>query len=74
MGRVTTGSEHPIRQDISEPSCSVPSSSNLERNYQRRSSNEKKTSEPTVAQHAHLQEVEPRQKSQDHDMKEDHSA
>ncbi|KAH6962952.1 camp-regulated phosphoprotein family protein Igo1 [Fusarium avenaceum] len=74
MGRVTTGSEHPIRQDISEPSCSVPSSSNLEGNALRRSSSEKKTGEPTVAQHAHLQEMEPRQKSQDHDVKEGHSA
>jgi hypothetical protein len=74
MGSVTTGSEHPIRQDISEPSCSVPSSSNLEGNDHQRSSVERKTGEPTLAQHGHLQEVEHRQETQDHDVKEDHKA
>jgi hypothetical protein len=74
MGSVTTGSEHPIRQDISEPSCSVPSSSNLEGNANRRSSFERKTGEQNLAQHAHLQEVENREENQDHDTKEGLSA
>ncbi|KAM0214081.1 hypothetical protein ACHAQD_005658 [Fusarium lateritium] len=74
MGGVTTGSEHPVRQDISEPSSSVPSSSNLEGNAYRRSSVDRKTGEPKFAQHTHLQEVKHQQEYQDLDAKEDHSA
>ncbi|KAJ4176071.1 hypothetical protein NW755_014622 [Fusarium falciforme] len=29
IGAVNTGSEHPVRRDISNPSCPVPSSSNV---------------------------------------------
>ncbi|EXL63756.1 hypothetical protein FOPG_19971 [Fusarium oxysporum f. sp. conglutinans race 2 54008] len=29
-GTVATGSEHPIRRDLSIPTCSVPGSSNLD--------------------------------------------
>jgi hypothetical protein len=73
MGSVTTGSEHPVRKDISEPVCSVPSSSNLEENANRGSSTEKKTGELNLAQHTHQREMEPRQENQDHDVKEKHS-
>ncbi len=30
MGAVVTGSEHPIRESVSHPTCPVPSSSNVE--------------------------------------------
>jgi hypothetical protein len=56
IGTVTTGSEHPIRLDISVPSCSVPSSSNLDENANRHLSTEKKTGELKFTAHSHLQQ------------------
>ncbi|KAF4996649.1 hypothetical protein FGRMN_4395 [Fusarium graminum] len=58
MGDITTGSEHPDRKDISEPSSSVPSSSNLGEQANRRTSVDKKHGVLDLAQHTHKRENE----------------
>jgi hypothetical protein len=75
IGTVTTGSEHPIRRDISDPSSSVPSSSNLDDNANQHSPTEKKTGELKLTSHSHLQqemeaqrENEPRETKQEHNV------
>ncbi|KAF4344246.1 camp-regulated phospho family Igo1 [Fusarium beomiforme] len=56
IGNVTTGSEHPIRQDISEPSSSVPGSSNLKDNAGQPSSATRKSLEAKPHPHTQLQQ------------------
>jgi hypothetical protein len=51
-----TGSEHPIRRDISDPLCPVLSSSNLDDNANQHSSPEKKAGELKLTTHSHLQQ------------------
>ncbi|EWG52092.1 hypothetical protein FVEG_16920 [Fusarium verticillioides 7600] len=53
IGNVKTGREHPIRQDISEPSSSVPSSSNIDDNATQQSSTRRRSTE--VKFHAQTQ-------------------
>ncbi|KAG7406315.1 hypothetical protein DER46DRAFT_75354 [Fusarium sp. MPI-SDFR-AT-0072] len=56
IGNVTTGREHPIRQDISEPSSSVPSSSNIEDDANQRSSARRGSPEVKFHAQTHLQQ------------------
>ncbi|CEI70936.1 hypothetical protein FVEN_g9692 [Fusarium venenatum] len=56
IGTVTTGSEYPIRRDISDPSSSVTSSGNLDDNANQHSPTEKKTGELKLTSHSHLQQ------------------
>ncbi|KAJ0126707.1 Uncharacterized protein HZ326_30190 [Fusarium oxysporum f. sp. albedinis] len=75
IGAVTTGSEHPIRLDISVASCLVPSSNNLDENANQHLSDENKTGELEFTAHSHLQqeteaqrENEPRETKQQHNV------
>ncbi|KAG5777460.1 hypothetical protein H9Q73_008860 [Fusarium xylarioides] len=56
IGNVTTGREHPIRQDISEPSSSVPSSSNIDDNATQQSSTRRRSPEVKARAQTHLHE------------------
>ncbi|ENH71541.1 hypothetical protein FOQG_11909 [Fusarium oxysporum f. sp. raphani 54005] len=71
IGNVTTGREHPIRQDISEPSSSVPSSSNIDDNANQQSSARRRSLEVKFHAHTHLQqEMESPPESEHHGTEE----
>ena len=57
MGTVNTGSEHPLRENISHPSCPVPSSSNVEGDGTRQLQGGKDTGEIRPASHLHEEMV-----------------
>ncbi|KAI1016303.1 hypothetical protein LB503_010393 [Fusarium chuoi] len=67
IGNVTTGQEHPIRQEISEPSSSVPSSSNIDDNATQPSSTRQRSPEVKFHAQTHLhQEMESPPESEHH--------
>ncbi|KAI1046569.1 hypothetical protein LB505_014156 [Fusarium chuoi] len=67
IGNVTTGQEHPIRQEISEPSSSVPSSSNVDDNATQPSSTRQRSPEVKFHAQTHLhQEMESPPESEHH--------
>ncbi|KAL5589772.1 hypothetical protein FOVSG1_011639 [Fusarium oxysporum f. sp. vasinfectum] len=71
IGNVTTGLEHPIRQDISEPSSSVPSSSNIDDNANQQSSARRRSLEVKFHAQTHLQqEMESPPESEHHGTEE----
>ncbi|PCD23516.1 hypothetical protein AU210_015036 [Fusarium oxysporum f. sp. radicis-cucumerinum] len=71
IGNVTTGREHPIRQDISEPSSSVPSSSNIDDNANQQSSARRRSLEVKFHAQTHLQqEMESPPQSEHHGTEE----
>jgi len=73
IGTIATGSEHPIRRDISVPTCSVPGSSNLGENADRSLLAEKKTGELELTAHSHLQqETEAQQENESRETKQEH--
>ncbi|CAG2010838.1 unnamed protein product, partial [Fusarium graminearum] len=72
IGIIATGSEHPIRRDISAPLCSVPGSSNLGENADRSLLAEKKTGELELTTHSHLQqETEAQQENESCETKQE---
>jgi hypothetical protein len=72
IGIIATGSEHPIRRDISAPLCSVPGSSNLSENADRSLLAEKKTGELELTAHSHLQqETEAQQENESRETKQE---
>jgi hypothetical protein len=74
IGTVTTGSEHPIRRDISVPSCSVPSSSNLDENANQHLSAERKAGELKFTTHSHFQQdTEARRENEPRETKPEHN-
>ncbi|KAH7205482.1 camp-regulated phosphoprotein family protein Igo1 [Fusarium redolens] len=74
IGTVKTGSEHPIRRDISDPSCPVPSSSNLDDNANQHTSPEKKAGELKFTNHTHLQQETVVQREDEHrETKQEHN-
>jgi hypothetical protein len=74
IGTVTTGSEHPIRRDISDPSSSVPSSSNLDENANQHLSAERKAGELKLTSHSHLQqEMEAQRENESRETKQEHN-
>ncbi|KAH7186818.1 camp-regulated phosphoprotein family protein Igo1, partial [Fusarium oxysporum] len=75
IGIVKTGSEHPIRRDISDPLCPVPSSSNLDDNANQHSSPEKKKAgELKLTTHSHLQqEMEAQRENEPHETKQEYN-
>ncbi|KAJ9414313.1 hypothetical protein FOXG_20688 [Fusarium oxysporum f. sp. lycopersici 4287] len=71
IGNVATGREHPIRQDISEPSSSVPSSSNIDDNANQQSSARRRSLEVKFHAQTHLQqEMESPPQSEHHGTEE----
>ncbi|EMT68972.1 hypothetical protein NOF04DRAFT_1019295 [Fusarium oxysporum II5] len=71
IGNITTGREHPIRQDISEPSSSVPSSSNIDDNANQQSSARRRSLEVKFHAQTHLQqEMESPPESEHHGTEE----
>ncbi|KAF5021117.1 hypothetical protein F66182_6817 [Fusarium sp. NRRL 66182] len=56
IGAVTTGSQHPYRQDVPGPSCPVPSSSNITDHANDDSPAKKRSGESKTATHPHHQQ------------------
>lgn len=61
IGAVSTGSEHPVRRDISDPSCPVPSSSNVGDDANQDSRTEKKTGELRSTTHIQQETIDQEQ-------------
>ncbi|RKK78901.1 hypothetical protein BFJ68_g17855 [Fusarium oxysporum] len=74
IGTVATGSEHPIRRDLSIPTCSVPGSSNLDESADQCFTAEKKTGELKLTAHSHLQqETEAQRENEGRETKQEHN-
>ncbi|KAH7205258.1 camp-regulated phosphoprotein family protein Igo1 [Fusarium oxysporum] len=74
IGTVATGSERPIRRDISILTCSVPGSSNLDESADQCFTAEKKTSELKLTAHSHLQqETEAQRENWGRETKQEHN-
>ena len=74
IGTVATGSEHPIRRDISIPTCLVPGSSNLDESADQCFTAEKKTGELKLTAHSHLQqETEAQRENEGCETKQEHN-
>ncbi|EXK75832.1 hypothetical protein FOQG_19403 [Fusarium oxysporum f. sp. raphani 54005] len=74
IGTVATGSEHPIRRDLSTPTCSVPGSSNLDESADQCFTAEKKTGELKLTAHSHLQqETEAQLENEGRETKQEHN-
>ncbi|KAH7175174.1 camp-regulated phosphoprotein family protein Igo1 [Fusarium flagelliforme] len=74
IGTVATGSKHPIRRDISIPTCSAPGSSNLDESADRRFTSEKKTGELKLIAPSHLQqETDAQREHEGRETKEEHN-
>ncbi|RKK74572.1 hypothetical protein BFJ68_g18154 [Fusarium oxysporum] len=74
IGTVATGSERPIRRDISILTCSVPGSSNLDESADQCFTAEKKTNELKLTAHSHLQqETEAQRENWGRETKQEHN-
>jgi len=74
IGTVATGSEHPIRRDISIPTCSVSGSSNLDESTDQYLLAEEKTGELKLTAQSHLQqETEAQRENERRETKQEHS-